>query len=48
MTPGPVRFLHGSFMEGGAAGRAMREMPWRLAVLGRAMAELWRARGLRA
>jgi hypothetical protein len=47
VTPGPVRFLHGSFIEGGsAAGRATREMPWRLAVLGRAMAELWRAREL--
>lgn len=47
VAPGPVRFLQGSFIESGAAGaRATREMPWRLALLGKAMAELWRAREL--
>ena len=47
VTPGPVRFLCESFGEGGAASaRATREMPWRLALLGRAMAELWRTRNL--
>jgi hypothetical protein len=48
VTPGPVRFLHGTFIESGsaAAARATREMPWRLALLGKAMAELWRAREL--
>lgn len=47
VTPGPVRFLQASFVEeGAAAARATREMPWRLALLGKAMAELWRGRDL--
>lgn len=47
VTAGPVRFLHESFSEdGSASARTTREMPWRLAVLGRAMAELWRERAL--
>jgi hypothetical protein len=46
VTPGPVRFLQASFVEGGSAAARMREMPWRLAVLGKAMAELWRERDL--
>ena len=46
---GPVRFRQESFAEhesarGGA--RAHREISWRLALVGKAMAELWRHRGL--
>jgi hypothetical protein len=48
-SPGPVRFRRESFVERDpAAGRgwATREISWRLAVVGKAMAELWRRRGL--
>ena len=49
VRPGPVRFLLGTFIEAGSASaRAAREMPWRLALLGKAMAELWEGRGLPA
>ena len=47
--PGPVRFLRETFVERdpeARTSRATREMPWRLAVVGKAMAELWRRRGL--
>jgi len=44
-APGPVRFRPAAFVEP-APRRAMRAMPWRLAVVGKAMAELWRKRGL--
>lgn len=47
-SPGPVRFHRASFAERDpAAGRAWttREISWRLAVVGKAMAELWRRRG---
>jgi hypothetical protein len=48
-TPGRVRFRQARFLErepnlGGH--RAMREIGWRLAVTGHAMADLWRRRGL--
>ena len=46
---GPARFRHESFAEGdGDRGgrRATREISWRLALVGRAMAELWHRRGL--
>jgi hypothetical protein len=47
VTAGPVRFLSARFVESGSAGvRATREMPFRLALLGKAMAALWRARNL--
>jgi hypothetical protein len=48
-TPGPPRFLRESFVErdpDARNARATREMAWRLAVVGKAMAELWRRRGL--
>lgn len=48
-TPGRHRFRQERFAEGGLPGpgsRATREISWRLAVVGRAMADLWRARGL--
>jgi hypothetical protein len=48
-TPGPPRFLRGSFVERDSearAARGTREISWRLAVVGKAMAELWRRRGL--
>jgi hypothetical protein len=46
-SAGPVRFLRESFADTGTPGtRTTREIPYRLAVLGRAMAELWRARNL--
>jgi hypothetical protein len=49
LAPGPVRFQQESFIErdlspGGT--RATREIAWRLAVGGKAMAELWSKRGL--
>jgi hypothetical protein len=45
---GRHRFRQLSFVEGDAAGpgRATREIAWRLAIVGRAIAELWRRRGL--
>jgi hypothetical protein len=46
---GPARFYQESFAEreGDRRGaRATREISWRLALVGRAMAELWRRRGL--
>jgi hypothetical protein len=46
VRPGPVRFLHERFVESATAARATREISFRLAVLGRAMTELWRARHL--
>jgi len=48
-SPGPVRFLQQSFVERNpsvGAARANREIAWRLAVVGKAMAELWSTRGL--
>jgi hypothetical protein len=47
-TPGPARFTRTSFVASSSADepRATREITWRLAVVGRAMAELWRARRL--
>ena len=48
-SPGPVRFRQQSFVDRDpAAGRARmrREISWRLAVVGKAMAELWRRRAL--
>jgi hypothetical protein len=47
-SPGPVRFRQQSFVDRDpAAGvRGTREMPWRLALVGKAMAQLWRRRGL--
>jgi hypothetical protein len=45
-TPGPVRYRQQSFVERDAGARQTREISWRLAVVGRAMAELWRRRGL--
>jgi hypothetical protein len=47
--PGPVRFRRSSFVDSGGRGRgarARREISWRLAVVGRAMAALWARRGL--
>jgi hypothetical protein len=46
---GPVRFRQESFAEreGGRRGaHATRAISWRLAIVGKAMAELWRRRGL--
>jgi hypothetical protein len=46
---GPARFRQERFVECAADRRgirATREMPWRLALVGKAMAELWRRRGL--
>lgn len=47
-SPGQLRFRQESFRENGAldGGRALREICWRLAVVGKAMADLWRRRGL--
>jgi hypothetical protein len=48
-APGPARVLQRSFLEGPSPtkpARAAREMPWRLAVVGQALAELWQRRGL--
>lgn len=47
--PGRTRFRHESFLAPELAGgdrRATREITWRLALVGKAMAELWRKRGL--
>lgn len=49
VSPGPVRFHQASFAErDSVAGRAWatREISWRLAVVGKAMTDLWRRRGL--
>lgn len=44
---GPARFRQHSFLERDRdGGRAKREISWRLAVVGKAMAELWERRGL--
>jgi hypothetical protein len=48
-SPGPVRFCQESFVEpdaGNGRGRLAREISWRLALVGKAMADLWRRRGL--
>jgi hypothetical protein len=46
-APGHVRFLRRSFVAPGSGEpRSTRELPWRLALVGKAMAELWRRRGL--
>lgn len=48
-APGRHRFWQERFAERGPGGpgpREPREISWRLAVVGRAMAELWRERGL--
>jgi len=48
-TPGRVRFRQEAFRERGSADgdpRTTREISWRLALVGRAMAELWQRRGL--
>src|SRR5256886_393123 len=49
ISPGRARFRQESFVERdpqGAGSRAMREICWRLALVGRAMAELWERRGV--
>ncbi len=49
VPPGRACFRHESFAAPESAGgdrRHTREITWRLAVVGKAMAELWRARGL--
>ena len=49
ISPGRARFRQESFVERdpqAAGSRAMREICWRLALVGRAMAELWERRGL--
>jgi hypothetical protein len=48
VPPGRPRFRHESFAgpEAAAGPRATREISWRLAVVGKAMAELWRQRDL--
>ena len=48
-APGRARFLRARFVERDAdarPSRGTREISWRLAVVGKAMAELWRQRGL--
>ena len=47
-SPGPVRFLAQTFVErdSGEPRRETREISWRLAVVGEAMAGLWARRGL--
>jgi hypothetical protein len=48
-APGPVRFRRQSFVEpepASAGAWGGRDISWRLAVVGKAMAELWRRRGL--
>jgi len=45
-TPGAVRYRQVSFDEGDPRLRQTRDISWRLAVVGKAMAELWRRRGL--
>jgi hypothetical protein len=49
VSPGRVRFRQATFVErdpDAAPGRLKHAISWRLAVVGRAMAELWRKRGL--
>jgi hypothetical protein len=48
VAAGPVRFLQRAFGARDLVGapRATRDISWRLAVVGRAMAELWQRRGL--
>lgn len=47
-SPGRLRFRQENFRENGSldGGRAPREICWRLAVVGKAMADLWQRRGL--
>ncbi len=48
-APGPARFRQESFAdreEDAPGGRLAREIVWRLAIVGRAMADLWERRGL--
>ena len=46
-TPGRARFLQTSFVHRDPVGaRAKREICWRLALVGKAMSELWSRRGL--
>jgi hypothetical protein len=46
-THGGVRIRHEIFAHSGRHDdRALREIPWRLALVGKAMAELWEQRGL--
>jgi hypothetical protein len=45
-APGRVRYRQQSFVERDPGARQTREISWRVAVVGRAMAELWRRRGL--
>jgi len=48
-TPGRVRFTQASFIgddQGIGGVRSTREICWRLALVGRTMADLWRRRGL--
>ncbi len=47
--PGRARFAHVGFVgddRGADGARSMREICWRLALVGRTMADLWRRRGL--
>ncbi|HEY7539723.1 MAG TPA: hypothetical protein VIF11_06250 [Methylomirabilota bacterium] len=49
MSPGRARFAHADFLgddHGLGSARSTREICWRLALVGRTMAELWRRRGL--
>ena len=48
VPPGRARFRHECFVAPDASGgpRATREITWRLALVGKAMAELWERRGL--
>ena len=48
MRNGPVRFRQESFIDRDSAGddRATREIWWRLAVVGKALREIWARRGL--
>jgi hypothetical protein len=50
VPPGRTRFRRESFVGQDTAGgdRATREITWRLALVGKAMAELWQRRGLAA
>jgi hypothetical protein len=50
VPPGRTRFRQESFVGQDTAGgdRATREISWRLALVGKAMAELWQRRGLAA
>jgi hypothetical protein len=48
VAPGPHRFRRDTFAERDAGARATREISWRLAVVGKAVAELGARRGLPA